>query len=126
MEYAAAKSLQSCPTLCDPMDCSLSGSSVHGDSPSKNTGVGCHALLQRIFPTQGSNPGLLHCRQTLYCLSHQERLLYNIYLYLISLILIHSSLFVLIPYPYLALPPFLSPLLTMNLFSVSVESAYFC
>ena len=37
---------QSCPTLCDPMDCSLPGSSVHGDSPSKNTGVGCHALLQ--------------------------------------------------------------------------------
>ena len=34
------------------------GSSVHGDSPDKNTGVGCHALLQGIFPTQGSNPGL--------------------------------------------------------------------
>ena len=45
-----AKSLQSCPTLCNPMGCSLSGSSVHGDSPSKNTGVGCHALLQGIFP----------------------------------------------------------------------------
>ena len=37
---------QSCLTLCDPMDCSLPGSSVHGDSPGKNTGVGCHALLQ--------------------------------------------------------------------------------
>ena len=61
---------QSCPTLCDPMDCSLPGSSVHG-------------ILQAIvlewtaipssgvFPTQGSNPGLLHCRQTLYRLSHQ-------------------------------------------------------
>ena len=48
-----AKSLQSCPTLCDPMDCSPPGSSVH--SPGKNTGVGCHALLQRIFPTQGLN-----------------------------------------------------------------------
>ena len=36
------------------------GSSVHGDSPGQNTGVGCHALLQRIFPTQGSNPCLLH------------------------------------------------------------------
>ena len=45
------KSLQSCPTLQDPMDCSLSGSSVHGDSSGKNTGVGCHALLQGIFPT---------------------------------------------------------------------------
>ena len=62
---------QSRPTLCEPMDCSLPGSSVHGDSPSKNTGVGCHALLQRIFPTQGSNSGLLHCRQILYWLSHQ-------------------------------------------------------
>ena len=46
-----AKWLQSCPTLCDPMDCSLPGSSVHGDSPGKNTGVGSHALLQGIFPT---------------------------------------------------------------------------
>ena len=63
-----------CPTLCDPMDCSLPGFSVHGDSPSKNTGVGCHALLQGIFPTQGSNPGLPHCRQFLYHLSHQARL----------------------------------------------------
>ena len=51
--------------------CSLPGSSVHGDSPGKNTGVGCHALLQGIFPTQGSNPGLSHCRQILYQLSHQ-------------------------------------------------------
>ena len=44
---------QSCPTLCDPVDCSPPGSSVHGDSPGKNTGVGCHALLQGIFLTQG-------------------------------------------------------------------------
>ena len=41
--------------------------------PGKHTGVGCHFLLQEIFPTQGLNPGLLHCRQTLYCLSHQGR-----------------------------------------------------
>ena len=58
--------VQSCPTLCKPMDSSLPSSSVHGDSPGKNTGVGCHALLQGIFPTQGSKPGLLHCRQILY------------------------------------------------------------
>ena len=58
-------------TLCDPMDCSSPGFSVHGDSQGKNTGVGCHALLQGIFPTQGSNLSLLHCRQILYCLSHQ-------------------------------------------------------
>ena len=36
--------------------------------------MGCHSLLQGIFPTQGSNPGLLHCKQTLYCLSHQGSL----------------------------------------------------
>ena len=36
-----------------------------------NTGVGCHALLQETFPTQGSNTGLLYCGQILYCLSHQ-------------------------------------------------------
>ena len=53
------------------MDCSLPGSSVHGDSPGKNTGVGCHFLFQGIFPTQGTNPGLPHCRKMLYHLSHQ-------------------------------------------------------
>ena len=49
--------LQLSPTLCDPMDCSPPGSSVHGDSPGKNIRVGCHSLVQRIFPVQGSNPG---------------------------------------------------------------------
>ena len=53
------------------MDYRLPGSSVHGDSPGKNTGMGCHTLLQGIFPTQGSNPVLLHRRQILYHLSHQ-------------------------------------------------------
>ena len=48
----------------------LPGPSVHEDSLGKNTGVGCHALLQEIFPTHTSNPGLLHCRWILYCLSH--------------------------------------------------------
>ena len=61
---------QSCPTLCDPMDCSSPSSSVHGDSPDKNTRVGCHVLCLGIFPTQGSNPGLPHCRQILYHLSY--------------------------------------------------------
>ena len=42
------------------------------DFPGKNAGVGCRFLLQGIFLTQGSNPGLLHCRQTLYRLSYQE------------------------------------------------------
>ena len=45
----------------DPIECSPPGSSVHGDSLGKNTGVGCHALLQGIFLTQGSNPWFL-CR----------------------------------------------------------------
>ena len=62
---------QSCPTLCDPVDCSLPGSSVHGIFPGKNTGMDCHFLLQEIFPTQGLKPGLPHCRETLYHLSHQ-------------------------------------------------------
>ena len=62
---------QSCPTLCDTTDCSPPGSSVHEDSPVKKTGVGGRALLQGIFPTQGSNPGLPYCRQILYHLSHQ-------------------------------------------------------
>ena len=73
-----------CPTLCcavlslSVMPNSLrshglqfTGSSVHGNSPGKNTGVGCRALLQGIFPTQGSNPGLPHCRHVLYQLGHQ-------------------------------------------------------
>ena len=42
------------------------------DSPVKNTGTGSHSLLQGIFLTQGSHPGLLHCEQILYCLSHQD------------------------------------------------------
>ena len=46
------KVTQSCPTLCDPMDCNPPGSSVHGDSPGKIARGGCHALLQEIFPTQ--------------------------------------------------------------------------
>ena len=61
---------QSCLTLCNPMDYTPPGSSVHGNSPSKNTGVNCHSLLQRIFLTQRLNLGLLHFRQILYCLSH--------------------------------------------------------
>ena len=60
------------PTLCDPMDSSPPGSSVHSclEFSSKNTRVGCPSLLQGIFPTQGSNPGLLHCRWILYQLCH--------------------------------------------------------
>ena len=59
---------QSCPSLCDLMDCLL-GSSARllcpWDSPGKNSGVGGHSFLQEIFQIQGSNPYLVHCRQTL-------------------------------------------------------------
>ena len=64
--YVLCLVAQSCLTLCDTMDCSPPGSSVHGDSPSKNSGVDCHAPLQGIFLTQGSNPGLPHYRKILY------------------------------------------------------------
>ena len=55
-----AKSFQPCPTFWDPVDCSLPGSSVHGDSPGKNTEAGCQTLLQGIFPTQERYICLLH------------------------------------------------------------------
>ena len=54
------KLLQLCPTLCNPMDCSPPRFLCPWDSPGKNTEVGCHSLLQGIFPIQGSNTCLLH------------------------------------------------------------------
>ena len=56
---------QSCPTLCTPLDCSP------WNSPGKNTEVGFCDILQGIFQTQGSNLCLQHCKQILYCLSHE-------------------------------------------------------
>ena len=50
-----AKALQPCPTLCDPTGLQPASSSVHGDSPGKNTGISCHALLQGIVPAQEWN-----------------------------------------------------------------------
>ena len=70
---AVISQAQLCPTLGDPMDSSLPGSSVHWDSPGKNTGVGSHFLPQGIFLTQEQNMGLMHCRQILYQLSYQGR-----------------------------------------------------
>ena len=66
--YVKVKVSQWCPALCNPLDCSP------WNSPGQNTGVGSFSLLQGIFPTQGSNPGLPHCRQILYQLSHQGSL----------------------------------------------------
>ena len=62
---------QPCATLCNLMDCSLPGSSVHGIFPGKSTGVGSLSLLPGNFPTWGLNLGLPHRRQTLYPRSHQ-------------------------------------------------------
>ena len=58
-QWKKVKVTQSCPTLCDPMDCPW-------NSPGQNNGVGSLSLLQGLFATQGSNPGLLHCRRILY------------------------------------------------------------
>ena len=63
---------QSCPTLFDPMDCNVPNSSVHGIFQARVLEYSSF-LLQSIFPTQGSKPGLPHCRQTLYGLSQQGR-----------------------------------------------------
>ena len=75
---ASLKSDTKCKWSCSVMSDSLR---PHGlqptrllcpwDFPGKSTGVGCHFLLQGVFPTQGSDPGLPHCRQMLYRLSHQ-------------------------------------------------------
>ena len=72
--WVCAKLLQLCD-FCDPVNFSPPGS-CSWNSPGKNTGVGCHALLHGIFPIQGSNPGLpnCHCQRIswiLYHLSHQ-------------------------------------------------------
>ena len=61
---------QSCLTLCDPMDCSLWGSSVHWISQPRILEWVAISFFRGSSP-EGSNLGVLHCRQTLYCLSHQ-------------------------------------------------------
>ena len=68
-----AKSLQSGLTLCNLMGCNPAGSSVHGILRSRTLEWVCHSLLQGLFLTQGSNPGLLHRRQILYRLSPQGK-----------------------------------------------------
>ena len=85
---------QSCQTLCDTMNCSPPGSFVHGNSPGKNTGVGCHTLLQGIFSTQRLNTGLPHCRWIIYHLSHQRSARYPQVSFIFGLsILFHLSIY---------------------------------
>ena len=66
-----SKVTQSCLTLCNTQRLQPTRILCLWDFPGKNTGVGCHFFLYGIFPTQGLNPGLPHCGQTLYHLSHQ-------------------------------------------------------
>ena len=63
--------VQSCLTLCNPVDCSLTGSSVLGILQAIIQRMGSHSFLQRIFPTQGSNLGLQYGRHILYGLNQQ-------------------------------------------------------
>ena len=113
MKNSKVKVAQSCPTLCDPMDYRVRGilqarilewvavpfskgspqprdwtqvSTLQAIKPPekpKNTGVGSQSLLQRIFPTQESNRGLLHCRHILYQLSYEQTWV-NIFCYKIA------------------------------------------
>ena len=82
--YVGSEMAQLCPTLCDPMFCSLPGSSILWIFLARVTGEDCHFLLQGIFPTQGLNPHLPHCRQMLYRLSHQGSLSIYVYMYCFS------------------------------------------
>ena len=77
--WVHVQSLQPWPTLCDPVDCSPLGS-LTWDSPGKKSGMRNHALLQGIFPTQGSNLHLLHCKHILYHWATREA---DIYLYIL-------------------------------------------
>ena len=71
--WEACEVPQLCLTLCDSMDYTVHGIYSSWNSPGQNTRVGSLSLLQGIYPTQGSNPGFLHCRQILYQLSHKGR-----------------------------------------------------
>ena len=71
------KSLSRVQLFAAPWTVAYQAPPFMGYFPGNSTGVGCHFLLQGIFPTQGLNPGLPHCRQTLYRLSHQGSLVHS-------------------------------------------------
>ena len=85
------KVAQLCLTPCDPMDCSPPGSSVHGNSPGKNTGVGSHSLLQGIFQNRDRTQ-VSYIAGSLYHLSHQGKaqVLYD-FIYMKHLTLANSE-----------------------------------
>ena len=79
------------------------------NSPGKSTGVGSHSLLQGLVPTQGSNPGLTHCRQILYNLSHEGSPLleilhfYSFFFKMVNLIILTCILVLKLTSPFLCL-----------------------
>ena len=123
--------VQLCLTLGHPMDCSPPGSSVYGILQAR---ISCHSLLQGIFPTQGLNPGLLHCRWILYHAGHQGSpySAYSCYkilaifpmLYSLSLLLIYFIHIPFNPHPCIFPPPPLFPLITTSLLSISVNISF--
>ena len=86
-----AQSHQSCPTLCNPMDYSPQGSSVHGDSPGQSTKADCHFLHQSIFSTQGIKPKSPAWQADSLPLSHQRSPIGK-YTYIILIVSINVSL----------------------------------
>ena len=101
---------QSCLILYDPIGHSPPGSSVHEIFSGKNTRVGCHDLLQGIFPTQGIIPHVLHCSR-FFTTEPWGKLIY-------------SSVYMLIPISQFSLPA--PPLVTLSLFSTSGTLLPFC
>ena len=84
------KQCESCSVMFDSLR--LHGlHAVPWDSPGQNTGVGCHSLLQGIFPTQGSKPGFMHCSQIHYYLSHWGSPYGNIHSFLNMLLAFGSA-----------------------------------
>ena len=78
------------------------------DSPGKNTRVGCYALFQGIFPTQGPNPGLPDCRQILYHLSHQGNLIKPKIIFISNELLVYLALYLLVYFVGVTIYDFLS------------------
>ena len=91
--HTKVKVAQSCPTLCDFMDCPW-------NSPGQNTGVGSLSLLQGISPTQGSNPGLTHCRWILYQLSHQGSPTIHIYVCVCVCVCVYIYIYIYIQFKF--------------------------
>ena len=108
--------------ICDPLDCSPPGSTVHGISSGKNTRISCNFFFQGTFPTQGSNLNLLHWQVDSLPLSIGEapRSLFVISNILHTIVCVCQS-----QSPSYPSPP-LTPLVTISLFITSVTLFLFC